>query len=70
MTRPNPQISYTFPDGRLTIEGLQLLLGIEDRLARAERKLAAIAVVAAPTGGATVDAEARAQIVAILGAAG
>jgi hypothetical protein len=70
MTRPNPQIRYTFSDGRLTIDGLQLLLGIEDRLSRAEAKLAAIAAVAAPAGGATVDAEARARIVAILGAAG
>lgn len=68
--RPNPQISYTFPDGRLTIEGLQLLLGYDQRIAAAEAKLAAIAALADPSGGATIDAEARAQIAAILDAAG
>lgn len=68
--RPNPQISYTFPDGRLTIEGLQLLLGYDDRIKAAEAKLAAIAALADPAGGATIDAEARAQIAAILDAAG
>lgn len=70
MTAPNPQISYTFPDGRLTIEGLRLLQGLETRLARAEAKLSAIAALADPAGGATVDAQARASIAAILDAAG
>ena len=42
MTRVNPQISYTIPDGRLTIDGLQLFRGFEQRIATLE---------AAPGGG-------------------
>ena len=70
MTRANPQIQYTGGDGRLTIEGLKLLNGLSDRLAEAEGRLAAIAALTDPSGGATIDTEARTSIAAILGAAG
>lgn len=65
----NYAISYFGPDGKPTVEGLKLFQSLERRVGSAEAKLAAIAAVVAPTGGATVDAEARAAIVAILGAA-
>ena len=42
----------------------------QDRLAAAEARLEAIAAVADPAGGATVDAEARAAIIAIIDGAG
>ena len=49
------------------------MVEVIDRLVRVvtqhEAKFAAIAAIVAPTGGATVDAEARAAIIAIIGAA-
>ncbi len=49
--------------GKLTLEGYKMLVALENRLA-------AIAAVAAPSGGATVDAEARAAVAAMIAAAG
>ena len=60
--RPNLTERFVSPDGRLTIEGLRVLQGVFDRLD-------AIAAVNGPTGGATVDAEARAAIDAIIAGA-
>lgn len=70
MTRANPQIAYFQPDGRPTIEGEKLVLELSGRVAALEAKLAAIAALADPTGGGTVDAQARAAIAAITDAAG
>ena len=49
--------------GKLTLEGYKMLVSLENRLD-------AIAAVAAPSGGATVDAEARAAVAAMVAAAG
>ena len=49
--------------GKLTLEGYKMLVSLENRLD-------AIAAVAAPSGGATVDAEARAAVAAMIAAAG
>ena len=49
--------------GKLTLEGYKMLVALESRLD-------AIAAVAAPSGGATVDAEARAAVAAMIAAAG
>ena len=54
--------AFVTPDDRLSLEGQQMLQEIVKRLN-------AIADVTAPTGGATVDAEARAAIVALIAAA-
>ena len=62
-------IRYVNPDGTLTIQGLRLFGDLPRRLDEAERRLEAIAAVAAPAGGATTDAEARAAIAAILAGA-
>ncbi len=60
----NIQEQYVDPrTGKLTLEGYKLLQGVIDRLD-------AIAAVTAPTGGATVDAEARTAVAAIIMAAG
>lgn len=64
----NFAIRYVAPDGTFTTEGLVLLAGLSARLETLERKMAAIAVIAAPSGGATVDTEARAAISAIIAA--
>ncbi len=69
MSAPNIQEVYV-ADGRLTLEGYKLLADMNDRLEAAEAKLAAIAALSDPTGGATIDAEARTAINAILDAAG
>lgn len=70
MTRANSQVSYVGGDGRFNIEGLKLLHDLDTKVTALEAQLAAIAAVTAPTGGATNDAEARAAVVAIIGAAG
>ncbi len=49
--------------GKLTLEGYKMLVALENRLD-------AIAAVAAPSGGATVDVEARAAVAAMIAAAG
>lgn len=48
---------------------LQYLAGLERDVAALQAKLDAIAAVTAPTGGATIDAQARTAIVAIKTAA-
>ena len=60
----NFAIQYVQPDGRLTSEGLRLFAEVFARVEVLEARLAA---VAAPVGGATIDAEARAAIVALIG---
>lgn len=62
-------VRYVAPDGSLTIAGLALLQDMDRRLLEADAKLAAIAAVVAPSGGATVDAQARAAITAIIAGA-
>ena len=54
--------AFVTPDDRLSLEGQQMLQEIVKRLN-------AIADVTTPTGGATVDAEARAAIAALIAAA-
>lgn len=66
--KPNLSEQYVGPNGRLTLTGMKFFDAMERRIEAAEGKLAAIAAVADPTGGATTDAEARAAIVAIIGA--
>lgn len=60
----NFAIQYVQPDGRLTSEGLRLFA---DLFARVEVLEARLAAVAAPVGGVTIDTEARAAIVALIG---
>jgi hypothetical protein len=60
---------YMSPDGSLTMLGLELFGEMQRRIEAQDAKLAAIAAVVAPTGGATVDAEARAAIAAIIAGA-
>ena len=65
-------VQYVTPQGTLTKAGWDALQGLDGalvRLAAAEAKLAAIGAVAAPAGGATVDAESRAAVAAVIGAA-
>lgn len=67
----NQQIRYFDTDGRPTIEGLKLFQGIERRLRASDDRLAAIAAVSPPAGGAVVDDEARSAVEAMIsGAAG
>ena len=61
---------YIQQDGTLTIDGLRLFRAMEARLDALEGKMALIAAIVAPVGGATVDAEARTAIAAILAGAG
>ncbi len=67
---PTTITKYVSPQGTLTTQGVELFLEVERRMAAAESKLAAIAAVTAPAGGATTDAEARTAINSILTAAG
>lgn len=60
-------VPYINPDGTLTDAGYFALRGEFDALAK---KLAAAAAVPDATGGATVDAEARAELAAIKAALG
>lgn len=65
----NLQQQYVDAQGRLTLDGVQLFDTLSRRIAALEGKFEAIAAIADPTGGATTDAEARAAINAIIGAA-
>lgn len=60
---------YVAADGSLTLDGIKLFRDLESRVSAAEAKFAAIALIAAPSGGATTDAEARAAIAAIIAGA-
>ena len=66
----NNLVSYFNPDGTPTAEGMKFFKALEGRLEAAEAQMAAIAAVTGPTGGATIDAEARTAIDAIIAAAG
>lgn len=57
-------VRYVDQNGMLTIEGALLFAQFD----AAVKKLAAISAIVAPVGGATVDAEARAAIAAIIAA--
>jgi hypothetical protein len=61
---------YVNDDGSLSLQGLELFREMQRRIEAQDAKLAAIAAVVAPAGGATVDAEARAAIAAIIAGAG
>lgn len=66
-------LPYVDGNGRLTKAGFDALQGLaafEGRIAALEVKLTAAAAVADATGGATVDAEARAELVAVKAALG
>ena len=62
-------VGYVDAQGRLTQAGFQAfqseMTSLAARLSAAEAKIAAAAAVANAAGGVTVDAEARAQLVAI-----
>ena len=58
-------VVYVDKDGTLTQAGWQVFADIEGRALAAEAKIAAAAAVADAAGGATVDAQARAQLAAI-----
>lgn len=65
-------VQYVTPQGKLTKAGWDALQGLDGalvRLAAVEAKLDAIGAVVAPVGGATVDAQARAAVAAIIAAA-
>lgn len=64
----NQQI--VMPDGKPTRDMVEIIQRIVNDLDAANAKLAAIAALADPAGGVTVDTEARAAIAAILDAAG
>jgi len=65
----NNLVSYFNPDGTPTDEGLKFFRALDQRLVTVEAQMAAIAAVAGPTGGATVDSEARTAVDAIISAA-
>jgi len=67
--KPNLIEQYTTRDGTLTLDGLKVLQSMFDRIDDLEATLAAISAITKPTGGATVDAEARTAIDAIIDAA-
>lgn len=58
-------VVYVDKDGTLTQAGWQVFADLERRALAAEAKIAAAAAVADAAGGATVDAQARAQLAAI-----
>lgn len=60
--------NYVRADGSLTQAGWSAFREMEQRIAGLEAKLAAAAAVANATGGATVDTQVRAEVVAIKGA--
>ena len=66
----NRQVAYFNTDGTPTVRGIEYFQRIEKRVVAAEAKLAAIAAITNPAGGATIDAEARTAINAIITGAG
>ena len=63
-------MTYVNPDGTLTDAGFFALNGLERSLADLTAKIDAAADVADAAGGATIDAEARAELAAIKAALG
>lgn len=61
-------IRYFYADGTATKAGYDMLVSLFARVEALEARLNAAADVADATGGATVDTEARAELVAIKGA--
>lgn len=68
--RLNKLTRYFLPDGTPTEDFIREARLQEQRIIALEAKLAAIAAVTGPTGGATTDAEARTAINAIISGAG
>lgn len=68
--RPVNGVRYVAADGTLTLDGMRLFGAMAADLEAAQGRIAGAAAVAPPSGGATVDAEARAAVAAILGALG
>ena len=66
----NNLTSYFNPDGTPTVEGIRFFQDVERRIGVAEAKLAAIAAVTGPSGGATIDSQSRTAINAIISGAG
>ena len=66
----NNLTSYFKADGTPTVEGLRLLGDLERRVKAAEGKLSAIAAITGPSGGGTIDTQARTAINAIIAGAG
>ena len=64
----NGQIPITGPDGRPTLAFIQQWQNLQRRVETAEAKLTAIADITAPSGGGTIDTQARTAINAILAA--
>lgn len=62
----NNLVQYFNADGTPTVRGLEYFNGLEGRVKAAEAKLAAIAAVTDPAGGATIDSQARTAIIAII----
>ena len=60
---------YVDASGAFTLDGLRLINSMDTRMLDMERKFTAIAAIVAPVGGATVDAEARAAVAAIIAGA-
>lgn len=61
-------VPYFTADGRLTKAGFDVFSAMERETKALKAKIAAAAAIADAAGGATVDAEARAELVAIKGA--
>lgn len=68
--RLNPFTAYIRPNGTPSSELMREAGLLEQRVAALEAKLAAMAAVTAPSGGATQDAEARTAINALRAGAG
>lgn len=62
--------TYVTPDGRLTIEGQKLFQQWVAFMEQTKAAIEGIAAVSDPTGGGTVDSQARTAIIAIIDAAG
>lgn len=70
MTFPITSVErYVDETGRLTAEGQLVLQDLARRIEELEAALNALANIPAPTGGAMIDAEARAAIADIIAAA-